>query len=65
MSHPLPAVRTAWVVILGNAGWVVGSVLVLLLASPTAIGYAFVIAQAVVVVFLAELEYMGLRKIAS
>ena len=54
-----------WVVILGNAGWVAGSVLVLFLASLTTIGYAFVIAQAVVVVFLAELEYMGLRRIAS
>jgi hypothetical protein len=55
----------AWVVVLGNAGWVAGSVLVLFLASPTTIGYAFVIAQAVVVVLLAELEYMGLRRIAS
>lgn len=53
----------AWVVILGNAGWVTGSVLVLCLASPTTIGYAFVIAQAVVVVLLAELEYMGLRRV--
>jgi hypothetical protein len=53
----------AWVVILGNAGWVAESVLVLFLASPTTIGYAFVIAQAVVVVLLAELEYMGLRRI--
>ena len=55
----------AWLVILGNAGWVAGSVLVLVLFSPTAVGYAFVIAQAVVVVFLAELEYTGLRRIAS
>jgi hypothetical protein len=55
----------ARVVILGNAGWVAGSVLVLFLASPTAIGHAFVIIQAVVVVFLAELEYTGLRRIAS
>jgi hypothetical protein len=54
-----------WVVILGNAGWVAGSVLVLFLASPTTIGYAFVIAQAVVVVLLAELEYVGVRRIAS
>jgi hypothetical protein len=52
----------AWVVILGNAGWVTGSVLVLFLASPTTIGYAFVIAQAVVVVLLAELEYVGVRR---
>ena len=54
-----------WLVILGNAGWVVGSALVLLLFSPTALGYAFVIAQALVVAFLAELEYYGLRRIAS
>ena len=54
-----------WLVILGNAGWVAGSVLVLLLFSPTAVGYAFVIAQAVVVAFLAELEVYGLRRIAS
>jgi len=55
----------AWVVILGNAGWVAGSVLVLVVFSPTAVGDAFVIAQAVVVAFLAELEYYGLRRIAS
>jgi hypothetical protein len=55
----------AWLVILGNAGWVAGSILVLVLFSPTALGYAFVIAQAVVVAFLAELEYYGLRRIAS
>jgi len=54
-----------WLVILGNAGWVAGCVLVLLLSSPTALGYAFVIAQALVVAFLAELEYYGLRRIAS
>ena len=55
----------AWLVILGNAGWVAGSVLVLALFPPTALGYAFVIAQAVVVAFLAELEYYGLRRVAS
>jgi hypothetical protein len=55
----------SWLAILGNAGWVAGSVLVLVLFSPTALGYAFVIAQAVVVAFLAELEYYGLRRIAS
>jgi hypothetical protein len=59
------SVAGAWVAILGNAGWVAGSVLVLVVFSPTGLGYAFVIAQAVVVGFLAELEYMGLRRIAS
>ena len=55
----------AWVVILGNLGWVLGSVLVLLVLSPSALGHAFVIAQAVVVGLLAELEYLSLRRIAS
>ena len=50
------------VVIAGNAAWVAGSVLVLLLASPTALGYGFVVAQAVAVAVLAELEYIGLRR---
>jgi hypothetical protein len=44
---------------------VAGSVLVLVVFSPTGLGYAFVIAQAVVVGFLAELEYAGLRRSAS
>jgi hypothetical protein len=56
------SVAGAWVVILGNAGWVAGSVAVLLVLSPTAIGYAFVLVQAVAVALLAELEYVGLRR---
>jgi hypothetical protein len=54
---PKPAV---WIVIGGNALWVLGSLLVLAL-SPTKLGTAFVIAQAVVVAVLAELEYVGLK----
>ena len=53
-----------WLVIAGNAGWVLGSAAILIALSPTALGYAFVIAQAVVVAALAELEYTGLRKAA-
>jgi hypothetical protein len=54
----------AWTVILGNAAWVAGSVAVLVLLSPTGLGYAFVIAQAVAVAVLAELEYAGVKKLA-
>ena len=54
-----------WLVIAGNAGWVLGSAAILLALAPTALGYAFVIAQALVVAALAELEYTGLRKAAS
>ena len=55
----------AWLVICGNAGWVAGSALVLLANVPTALGYAFVIAQAVVVALLLELEYTGLHRIGA
>jgi hypothetical protein len=53
-----------WVVVLGNAAWVLGSVLVLVagLEQPTALGTAYVIAQAVVVAVLAELEYAALKR---
>jgi hypothetical protein len=56
-----------WTVIAVNALWAAGSIL--LLASgwiaPTALGYAFVIAQAVVVGIFGELQYAGLRKPAA
>jgi hypothetical protein len=55
----------AWLVIAGNAAWILGSVAVLLVASPTALGYAFIIAQAIAVAVLAELEYVGLARAAS
>jgi hypothetical protein len=53
----------AWTVIAGNAAWVAGSAALLVAYSPTLPGYAFVIAQAVVVALLAELEFTGLRRI--
>jgi hypothetical protein len=48
-----------WLVILGNAGWVAGSVAVLVLTAPTAFGTAFVAAQALAVAVLTGLEYRG------
>ena len=55
----------AWVIIAGNAAWVLASALILIVTAPTALGYAFVIAQAVAVAVLAELEYVGLSRAAS
>jgi hypothetical protein len=52
------------VIIVGNLAWVAGSALVLAMTSPTTLGYAFVIAQAVVVIALADFEWMALRKAA-
>jgi hypothetical protein len=59
-SIPAPG---AWMVIAGNAGWVIASIGVLLAFSPTGLGYAFVIAQAAAVTLLAELEYTGLKRL--
>lgn len=55
-----------WAVIALNALWVVESVALLVTGyvQPTALGYAFVIGQALVVLLLAELEFFGLRRSA-
>jgi hypothetical protein len=54
-----------WTIIALNAGWVIASVALLFLVAPNALGYAFVIVQAVAVAALAEMQYMGLRRAAA
>jgi hypothetical protein len=57
--------RTAvWTIIAANALWAIASALLLVSGwvAPNALGYAFVIAQALVVALLGELQYMGLRR---
>jgi hypothetical protein len=58
---PRQAVRT---IIGANALWVIASVLLLLSGwvQPSALGYAFVIGQAIVVGIFAELQMIGLRR---
>lgn len=53
-----------WAVILGNVLWAADSMLLLVSGwvSPTAAGTALVIAQALVVLMYAELQFMGLRR---
>lgn len=55
-----------WAVIGLNIFWVVDSVLLLFTdwVAPNALGYGFIIGQAVVVGLFAELEYVGLRRAA-
>jgi len=55
-----------WLVILGNIGWVIGSLYLLVpgTIAPNALGYAFLIVQAVAVLVLTELEIMGIRRAA-
>jgi hypothetical protein len=59
--EPVPPAG-AWLVIVGNLLWVAASLFLLVLVSATALGYAFVIGQAIVVGVLAELEYLALRR---
>ena len=53
-----------WIVIVANAVWALASILLLLsgAVAPTMLGYMFVIAQAIVVAALGELQYIGLRR---
>jgi hypothetical protein len=56
-----------WAVIACNVLWAIDSVLLLVpgWVAPAMFGTAFVIAQAVFVVVLAELEYVGLRRASA
>jgi hypothetical protein len=51
-----------WLVIVGNVLWTAASVALFIWTAPTALGYAFVVAQAVVIAVFAELQYMGLKR---
>jgi hypothetical protein len=53
-----------WAVIICNGLWTAASVLLLLSGwvAPTALGIAFVIAQAAAVALFGELQYMGMRR---
>lgn len=55
-----------WAVIAYNAVWAVDSVLLLATGwvQPTALGHAFVVAQALFVATMAQLERIGLRRCA-
>ena len=56
-----------WTVIAINALWAVASGAMLLAPriSPSTIGYVFVIGQAIAIAALAEMEYVGLRRVAA
>ena len=63
-SQARPPAGAVWTIILGNAAWVAASLVLLVSGwvAPTALGYAFVIAQALAVGIFAELQVMGLRR---
>ncbi|MBC3919182.1 hypothetical protein H8L32_16945 [Undibacterium sp. CY18W] len=58
-----PPAALVWLIIIGNAGWVIASLLTMeLWFSPTTLGMVFILAQAAAVVVLAVLEYRSLRQ---
>lgn len=59
-----PPAALVWLVIVGNAAWVVASLGLLVSGwvTPSVLGYALVIAQAVAVGVFAELQFIGVRK---
>jgi len=63
-SRPAPPKWAVLAVVDVNALWAATSIILLLAAglSPNALGVAFVVAQAVAVAGIAELQYIGLRR---
>jgi hypothetical protein len=66
-SRQEPARIAVWAIIALNIVWVVDSVLLLFTGwvAPNVLGYVFVVAQAAMVLVLADLEYMGLKRSAA
>lgn len=64
-SRPAPPRALVWIVIVGNLGWTAESFATIGQYQPTALGTFFVAAQALAVLSLAGLEYLGLRKAAA
>ena len=58
--------RGVWLIVLGNAAWVAGSLLLLGgLITPNTLGTAFILVQALTVAVLLELEIIGLRRMTA
>jgi len=64
-SRPSPHRMLVLAVIFGNLAWTVESFITLGQLAPTALGTVFVAAQALAVLGLACLEYVGIRKAAA
>jgi hypothetical protein len=62
-AHPPAAL--VWLVILGNGAWVLGSVYLGFVLPLTGLGQLFLVGQALAVVLLTELEYMGWRRLSQ
>ena len=63
-SRAIPSRTAVWIIMALNAVWIVDSVLLLFggWVQPNLLGQAFIVTQAVFVLVLTELEYMGLKR---
>lgn len=63
LRDPVPC-SLVWLLVVGNAGWAFGCVGLLVggVVEPTALGTAWLLAQAVTVAVLAALQWAGLRR---
>lgn len=57
----LGSAAAVWLIIVGNAGWVLASLVLLMIVTANGLGVVFVLAQALVVAVLAWAEYRALR----
>lgn len=57
----LGSAAAVWLIIVGNAGWVIASLGLLMIVTANGLGVVFVLAQALVVAMLAWVEYRALR----
>lgn len=66
-SRPVPPSALVWILIVGNAAWTAESFLLISMEAGriTALGTAFVAAQAVAVLGITALEYAGLRRMRA
>ncbi|MGA9582639.1 MAG: hypothetical protein WBR13_11800 [Allosphingosinicella sp.] len=66
-SRPTPPIPLVWLVVVGNLAWTAESFLLISMEGDriTAIGTAFVAAQAAAVLGMALLEYAGLRRMRA
>jgi hypothetical protein len=65
-TRAAPPAILVWLIILGNAGWVVQSLALITISQTiSALGIAFVASQAAFVAVMAALEYAGLRRAAA
>lgn len=65
--NPHPPRKLVWLLIAGNAVWMIDSFLLLALGwlQPTSLGVAFIVAQAIVTGVFAELEYVALKRMTA